>query len=110
MSEYISEISFVLSTWSIKQKMKTILFSKKDIYRIYANGVRALKHSINRWVQLQKSIVFQCFKPDHNEKTILRVIPKHRRTLHSHKRRLRPVASYLRVKHGPYAPARAKNV
>lgn len=89
------------------QKTKT----KKDIYRIYANGVRALKHTINHRVQLQKSIVFQCFKPDRNEKNHFKDYSKPpQATLHSNKRSLRPVASYSRVKHGPHAPARAKNI
>lgn len=106
MSLYIPAMSLVLSKCSVKQKIKT----KKGVYRVYANGVGALKHPINCRVQLQKPIVFQCFKPAHDEKSTLRVVPKHHRLLHSKRRRLRPVASYSRVKHGPHAPARAENI
>lgn len=108
MSSYIPATSLVLSKCSVKQKIKT----KKGVYRVYANGVRALEHPINCRVQLQKPIVFQCFKPDQGEKSTSRVVPKqHRPTQqHSKRRRSRPVASDLRVKHGPDAPAGAENI
>lgn len=108
MSSYIPATSLVSSKCSVKQNIKT----KKGVYRVYANGVRALKHPINCRVQLQKPIVLQCFKPAHDEKTTVRVVPKHHRPAqqHSKRRLLRPVASYLRVKHGPHAPARAENI
>lgn len=53
MSDYISAIALI----------------KTDIYRIYANGVRALKYSINGWVQLQKPVAIQGCKAEENEKS-----------------------------------------
>lgn len=62
--------------------------SAKDIYRVYADGVRALKYPINGWVQLQKPVAFQGCKPEENEKSPLRVIqstaPHCALTTHTH--------------------------
>lgn len=59
----ISAISLIFPKCSIEQKIK------KDVYRIDANGVRTLKYSIDGWIQLQKPIACQCFKPEQNEKS-----------------------------------------
>lgn len=59
-----------LSGWTTSDYISAIAVIKTDIYRVYANGVGALKYSIDGWVQLQKPVPFQGCKPEEDEKSL----------------------------------------